>query len=224
MWFRLPSLQCHWKRPLTLHLTFHVTWHAPPERCNYTLGRHSLQGLKRLEGCAAGSRGVSSYVVSWDTFPAEGEIKLYLWCYHKSWSSFLCGPTGKSYSSLCWEQKWPRRHHSYSWMCQQTTILRQQTDEGWNLWKGTLGNVFFTNQQSHIKWMPSTLLRMTLLSPLILISAGHERRAAGSGVSHLWRHTHSAGWSYHWGACPSCPLVQHTQHLTLWHWCSLTTS
>lgn len=49
-------------------------------------------------------------------------------------------------------------------------------------------------------------------------------RPVGSSVSHPLRCTHCAGWSYHWGACPSCPLAQHTWHLTLWRWCSSATS
>lgn len=65
---------------------------------------------------------------------------------------------------------------------------------------------------------------MTQWSRLILKPVRLETRPAGSGVSHPLRRIRCADWSYHWGACPSCPLGRHTRHLTLWRWCSSATS
>lgn len=90
--------------------------------------------------------------------------------------------------------------------------------------------------QSHVALSWTTLLRYLSLksSDYILCCVlkvyftenlnAPQAKPASLAFSHPLRCIRSASWLCHWVACPSCPLVRHTRHPTLWHWCSSATS
>lgn len=95
-------------------------------------------------------------------------------------------------------------------MCQQKETQMPRTDAGWNLWKN----------QSHFKRINWKKQDVFLFYTWVAWCRWQETRPACSGFTHRLRCNRFEGCSDHWGACPSCPLVRHTLHLTLWHWCS----